>query len=211
MNKFLVHIGKTDDSNQIHNRWLASLLNRTIIIYSDGSKLNSHTGSGWALFRIELGEVPQLGQGSCHLGIQSEVFDAELHAITEKLEDLNRFEIPPMKIYICVDNQATIDTLYVNRENSEPARHAIKQANLLNMNGWDIQAIWTPAHLGIPGNELADKLAKSGSDPANQLCKHTCTTRTWLYQNARQQLMVEWIRDQGVTQAFQGSHPTLEA
>jgi hypothetical protein len=35
--------------------------------------------------------------------------------------------------------------------------------------------IWTPVHLGISGNELTDKLAKSGSDPANQLCKHTCT------------------------------------
>jgi hypothetical protein len=34
MNKFLVHIGKTDNSDQIHNRWLASLLNGTIIIYS---------------------------------------------------------------------------------------------------------------------------------------------------------------------------------
>jgi hypothetical protein len=68
MNKFLVHIGKSDDSDQIHNRWLASLLNGTIIIYSDGSKLNSHIGSGWAIFRIELGGISQLGQGSCHLG-----------------------------------------------------------------------------------------------------------------------------------------------
>jgi ribonuclease HI len=132
-----------------------------------------------------LGEISQLGQGSCHLGIQSEVFDAELHTIAEGLEDLNQIEIAPTNIYICVDNQAVVDTLYENRENSEPARHAIKQANLL-MKGWDIQVIWTPAHLGIPGNELTDKLAKSGSDLANQLCKHSCTTRTWLYQNARQ-------------------------
>jgi hypothetical protein len=46
MKKFLVHIGKTDDSDQIHNQWLASLLNGTKIIYSDGSKLNSYTGPG---------------------------------------------------------------------------------------------------------------------------------------------------------------------
>jgi hypothetical protein len=72
-----------------------------------------------------------------------------------------------------------------------------------------IKVIWTPAHLGIPRNELADKLEKSGSDPANQLCKHTCTTRTWLYQNARQQLIVEWSRDQGVTRSFQGFPPHL--
>jgi hypothetical protein len=80
------------------------------------------------------------------LVIQSEVFDAELHATAEGLEDLNQIEIAPTKIYICVDNQAAIDTLYGNRENSEPARHAIKQANLLKMKGWDIQVILTPAH-----------------------------------------------------------------
>jgi hypothetical protein len=104
MNKFLVHIGKTDDSDQIHNQWLASLLNGTVIIYSDGPKLNGNAGSGWAIFRIELGEISQLGQGSCHLGIQSEVFDAELYAIAEGLEDLNQIEIALTKIYICVDN-----------------------------------------------------------------------------------------------------------
>jgi hypothetical protein len=98
MNKFLVHIGKTDDSDQIHNQWLASLLNGIVIIYSDRSKLNSHTGSGWAIFRIELGEISQLGQGSCHLGIKSEVFDAELHAIPEGLEDLKQIEMAPTKI-----------------------------------------------------------------------------------------------------------------
>jgi hypothetical protein len=138
MNKFLVHTGKTDDSDQIHNQWLVSLLNGTVIIYSDGSKLNSHTGSGWTIFRVELGEISQLGQGSCHPGIQSEVFDAKLHAIAEGLEDLNRIEIAPAKIYICVDNQAAIDTLYENRDNSEPARHAIKQANLPKVKGWDM-------------------------------------------------------------------------
>jgi hypothetical protein len=135
MNKFLVHIGKTGNSDQIHNQWLASLLNGTVIIYSDGSKLNGHTGSGRAIFRIELGEISQLGQGLCHLGIQSEVFDAELHAIAEGLEGLNQIEIAPTKIYICVDNQAEIDTLYENRDNSEPARQAIKQANLLKAKG----------------------------------------------------------------------------
>jgi hypothetical protein len=175
MNKFLVHIGKTGNPDQIHNQWLASLLNGTIIIYSDRPKLNSHTGSGRETFRIELGEIAELGKGSCYIGIQSEVFDAEPHAIAEGLEDLKQIEITPTKIYTCVDNQAAIDTLYENRENSEPARHAIKQANLPKMKRSDIQVIWTQAHLGIPGNELADKLEKSGSDPANQLCKHTCT------------------------------------
>jgi hypothetical protein len=87
----------------------------------------------WAIFRIELGEISQLGQGSWHLGIQSEVFYAELHAIAEGLEDLNQIEIAPAKIYICVDNQAAIDTLYENRDNSEPARYEIKQANILKV------------------------------------------------------------------------------
>jgi hypothetical protein len=60
------------------------------------------------------------------------------NAIAEGLEDLNQIEIAPTKICICVDNQAAIDTPYENRENLEPARHAIKQANLLKMKEWDM-------------------------------------------------------------------------
>jgi hypothetical protein len=92
-------------------------------------------------------------------------------------------------MYICIDNQAAIDTLWDNKLNSEPARHAIKQANIPKAQGWNILTVWTPAHQGIPRNELADKLAETGTEPTNTLCEHTCTTRTWMY--ARKLLTVE--------------------
>jgi hypothetical protein len=107
-------------------------------------------------------------------------------------------------MYICIDNQATIDTLWDNKLNSEPARPAIKKANILKAQGWNILTVWTSAHQGIPGNELADKLAKTGTEPTNTLCEHTCTTRTWMYMYARKLLTEGWSRDHGVTRSLQG-------
>jgi hypothetical protein len=111
--------------------------------------------------------------------------------------------VTPGKMYICIDNQAAIDTLWDNKLNSEPARHAIKQANILKAQGWNILTIWTPAQQGIPGNELADKLAKMGTEPTNTLCEHMSTTRTWMYMYAYKLLTVGWSRDHGVTRSLQ--------
>jgi ribonuclease HI len=175
-------------------------------MYSDGSKFNSgHTGAGWAIFKMEReGLMLHVVQGSCYIGTHSEVYDAELHAITEGLQQISQTGVAPGKMYICIDNQAAIDTLWDNKLNSEPARHAIKQANILKAQGWNILTVWIPARQGIPGNELADKLAKTGAEPTNTLCEHTCTTRTWMYMYARKLLTVGWSRDHGVTRLLQG-------
>ena len=80
---------------------------------SDGSKSNSgHTGAGWAIFKMEReGLMSHVVQGSCYIGTQSEVYDAELHAIAEGLQQISQTGVTLGKIYICLDNQATIDIL----------------------------------------------------------------------------------------------------
>jgi len=44
---------KTTRPNELHGKWLHSLPDRTIVIYTDGSKLDSgSTGCGWVIFNI---------------------------------------------------------------------------------------------------------------------------------------------------------------
>jgi ribonuclease HI len=180
MEKYWIHTSKSDKSDEIHSQWISTLSEGVIVMYSDGSKSNSgHTGAGWAIFKMEReGLMSHVVQGLCYIGTQSEVYDAELHAIAEGLQQISQTGVTPGKMYIYINNQAAIDTLWDNKLNSEPTRHAIKQANILKAQGRNTLTVWAPARQGIPGNKLADKLAKTGTEPTNTLCGHTCTTRT---------------------------------
>ena len=62
----------------------------------------------------------------------------------------------PGSILICADNQAALPTPTGNPMNSEFARKALTTIKQLLNEGWTVSGLWTPAHCGIPGNELAD-------------------------------------------------------
>jgi len=80
---------KTTTPQQLHEEWLHTLPNHTVVIYTDGSKLeNGSVGCGWATFHCSDQQLYRLGEGSCHLGNRAEVYDAELHAIQEAVTSL---------------------------------------------------------------------------------------------------------------------------
>jgi len=80
---------KTTTPQQLHEEWLHTLPNHTVVIYTDGSKLeNGSVGCGWATFHCGDQQLYRLGEGSCHLGNRAEVYDAKLHAIQEAVTSL---------------------------------------------------------------------------------------------------------------------------
>ena len=69
-------------------------------------------------------------------------------------------------------NQATLSTLTTgNPTNSVFAREALLATKQLLSEGWIVSGLWAPAHCGIPGNELADALAKQGAQTPTT-CDH---------------------------------------
>ena len=117
---------KTISLQKLHKKWLRSLPDHTIVIYTDGSKLDSGaTGCGWVIFNIGNHQLFRIKEGSCHLGNRAEVYDAELHAVQEATNALFTTTISHSPIFICINNQAAIDRLQFNKENHEYARHAL--------------------------------------------------------------------------------------
>ena len=78
-----------------------------------------------------------------------------------------------------------------NPENLEQARNVLWTIRELLAAGWKVSGLWESAHCGIPGNELADSLAKQGAQ-ATLYCAHTRTTRCWLQEKALQQQTLDW-------------------
>lgn len=115
---------------------------------------------------------------SYNLGLQCKVFDVESHAICEGLHLLPDYPKTYLAmIYICTDNQSLIQTLTCNDLNHQFACDALNQAHDLHINGWNLRTVWTPSHCNIPGNKLADTLAKAGVH-AQILCPATIMTET---------------------------------
>jgi ribonuclease HI len=188
-----IHQTKDRDAAEKHAHWISTLPDLTMLIYTDGSKFDSgSTGAGWAIYCVGNGIARLIKSGSCHLGEQMEVYDAELHAVHEALDGLTHIDTPPALAFVCIDNSAAISALNDNVGNSEPAREAINISVLLAQDGWRIHTLWTPAHVGVIGNETADNLAKLGANSPSKLCPHACTTKTWLYAESRRILSKRW-------------------
>ena len=68
----------------------------------------------------------------------------------------------PNLVYLYIDSQAAIQRLQNNT--FETTQLASKDTQKLLELGIKLTIIWCPSHIGIEGNELADKLAKQALD-----------------------------------------------
>ncbi|UYV75606.1 hypothetical protein LAZ67_13000725 [Cordylochernes scorpioides] len=128
-----------------------------ITIYNDGSQLETGLSlSGIAIYKDKILEKISLSHPR-HLS----VYKSELSAIDTALKDININS--PSKIIIYSDSRAAIYTFQNCFSSQEPLLKSIaKSVNRLPANS-SVTVQWLPAHVGIPGNELADSLAKAGA------------------------------------------------
>jgi ribonuclease HI len=146
------------------------------------------------IFNIGNQQLFRIKEGSCNLGCRAEVYDTELHAVQEAMAALFTMTIPRSKAFICIDNQAAIDSLQFNRNNHEYTRRALESIAQLRLLSWKISTVWCPSHCGIAGNEYADTLAKLGTTHPTP-CQYARTTKTWLQAQARAQLLHRWKQE----------------
>jgi len=183
---------KTTKPRQLHEKWIQTLPDHTITIYTDSSKLaNGAVGCGWVIFYSGDQQLHQFTEGRCHFGNRAEVFDAELHAIQEAVSTLLTTTLPRSTVFICIDNQASIDTLQFKRGNHEYSRRVLEIIVKLQLRGWHITTMWCPSHCGIRGNEQADTLATLGASSTIPY-QFAVTTKTWLLTQVRLEFLARW-------------------
>lgn len=126
-----------------------------IIIYTDGSKMDSKVGYGFTC----QGEIDWEGKGS--LRGKATVFQAEMQAILAICLELEKEKISGQVINFFSNSQAAITSLFTVHMKSKLVSQTKKKLNIIGKFNL-ISLSWVKAHVGIEGNERADNLAKEG-------------------------------------------------
>lgn len=130
--------------------------NNWIHIYTDGSKMNDSVGVG--VYSEYFAFYAALGPFRTN-------FDGELEAIRIATEQINVRSVQLNNIVIFSDSISAIQAISAhNVAESKIIDSCRRNIDLLSSKGMTVVLQWIPSHVGINGNEWADRLAKKGTD-----------------------------------------------
>jgi ribonuclease HI len=126
-----------------------------LVWYMDGSRTVEGTGAG--VYRQSVNR--RLG---IPLGKHGTVFQAEVYAILACIYEIEIQDRPEKYVSICSDSQAASKALQAAKTTSPLVRQC--QQVLNDISTWYVVGLfWVPGHAGVRGNEITDRLARSGS------------------------------------------------
>jgi ribonuclease HI len=163
-----------------------------IIIYMDGSQLDSHTEAGYYIPNCLPWEVRTV----IPMGTSSEVFDAKLRAIDESLKTYLKYirhhYLRDRAIYLFTNNQSAIQQVSCLSTGlgQELARSIHTTSTCLCHLTVPVILHWVPGHTDISGNNEADHITK----PATTLPPMTTlpVSLSWLCCKVHNKYIMEW-------------------
>ncbi|XP_060782170.1 uncharacterized protein LOC132889552 isoform X2 [Neoarius graeffei] len=183
-----VEFSSDSASEYIQNKWGSALQ-----IYTDGSK-DPESGRVSCAFCI-----PQLSvKYGYRLSDNMAVFTAESMGILKALQWV--VEAQAKNVVLCSDSFSLLQCLKTYYSNARPdlISDILLLMNSLHLSGCDVSLLWVPAHIGISGNEVADKLAReylSINDITLAVGPGRTELRSQLMGNIFQTWQAEWDKD----------------
>ena len=199
----LIEINISDQSKEVQatthknmvSQWAneKSKIDDKIIVYSDGSK--SERDYNRAGIFIANSDFSKQESMAWNLGKECKVYDAEVFAIYKALEIGNsRVDIETLDIWIFSDSQAALEGLAKgqNRANRALYRKIYDIAKEIKEKSVNIHLEWVPGHLGIYGNEKADKAAKHGTNQVEPASSELGTSISFLNRKLKEKVLSDW-------------------
>ena len=122
------------------------------MIFTDGSKSNA--GVGFGVYSSNF-------KRKNSLPVAASIFTAELHGILAALEKIALLE--NRNFTILSDSKSVLQSLGIFNSDNPLILKIQQWLHLHKCRGVSINFCWVPAHVGVFGNEEADKLAKQAS------------------------------------------------
>ena len=152
--------------------------------YTDGSKLNQHTGYGLGIFK----GITTVAEENGYLGENNSVFQGEIAGIQRACENLYNCRTESVTIFS--DSQAALGALSNWKVQSKTVENCINSLNQLSLQT-NVELKWVKSHSNFSGNEFADYQAKLGT--TNRTIQMECPTPiSWAKQLIKQGSYKEW-------------------
>ncbi|XP_014880361.1 uncharacterized protein LOC106941759 [Poecilia latipinna] len=129
-----------------------------IQIYTDASKNTANkVGIAFIVPQLQIKVGKRISDGVS-------VYTGEMLALLLAVQWVE--EVRPLKSIICSDSSSSLFSLQNNKSDSRPDILIEIQQTLyrINMMGLTVNFVWVPAHHGIKGNEMADRMAKESTN-----------------------------------------------
>ena len=191
---FSISRGSKEEAAQEHLRLVENLQEAlewdlVDIYYTDGSK----DGKSSTAAVCKIGERNRIIYATnWNLGPYMEIIDAELYAVYRALEHLKQQRLKEKQVYIFIDSQAAIKRIQLNSltGGQELVFKITQSCSYLASKNISINFYQVPSHLGIYGNEIADKLAKNSL--SRRKVQSSYTSLAYLGRLARETILEQW-------------------